>query len=561
MKKLLALIVAALFCASAGAVSTVRYSETLLAKESNSTRAVLLRGASVYVYEVGGTVSLTASATTTITLYDSSHFSTSDTIEISSSGLTATVTGVPTGTTITINTPLSVTAGDRVLNTTTAVTIYRDEGGTTTITQPATSDSAGRIVFFVDATSSNVFDLKAVSTDGKRFIDYDVPLGGGGGGGGGWTDTGSIVRLSTLTDSVGIGTATPTGALEIEQDVSGATNPTAFGGSPANPTSLLRLKADIGTDETYSWWADENGELYLRLIGNGNDIEAIRNGGFGERHFGDIENMDSSTFGQLNIRPGLNTRRGLVVSGATSQSANLLELRDSTEAVKASVSPAGNGLFVGTLSVTGAATFSSTLASGAQTVTGAVTASSTVQGSGLRATGSDLRLNGLTYVTPSSHGSGTRYLSNNGSGTLSWALALQAVCLMPVSFPITIPSSGSPDYWLPLGKDGDCDDEGGITPCEALAFSERWYAPAAGSMAYLRAVTSAAAGATQPSFTIYKNGVAQSLTCQITTGNTSCSDSSNTVTYVAGDYLALYAENLTSTLSAGVASVCMSVPQ
>src|SRR5262245_35013634 len=42
-----------------------------------------------------------------------------------------------------------------------------------------------------------------------------VVTGGGGGGGNGWTDDGTVVRLTTATDQVGVGTASPTGKLEI----------------------------------------------------------------------------------------------------------------------------------------------------------------------------------------------------------------------------------------------------------------------------------------------------------------------------------------------------------
>ena len=41
---------------------------------------------------------------------------------------------------------------------------------------------------------------------------------GGNGGGGGWVDDGSVVRLETSTDRVGIGTTSPTGELEIKKD-------------------------------------------------------------------------------------------------------------------------------------------------------------------------------------------------------------------------------------------------------------------------------------------------------------------------------------------------------
>jgi len=50
-----------------------------------------------------------------------------------------------------------------------------------------------------------------------------APLGGGGSAGGGWTDDGTVVRLTTSTDFVGIGTASPaaTSALDITSTTKG----------------------------------------------------------------------------------------------------------------------------------------------------------------------------------------------------------------------------------------------------------------------------------------------------------------------------------------------------
>jgi hypothetical protein len=49
--------------------------------------------------------------------------------------------------------------------------------------------------------------------------DSALVAGSGGGGGGGWTDAGTVVRLETDTDSVGIGTATPATKLDVNGDV------------------------------------------------------------------------------------------------------------------------------------------------------------------------------------------------------------------------------------------------------------------------------------------------------------------------------------------------------
>ena len=45
---------------------------------------------------------------------------------------------------------------------------------------------------------------------------------GGGGGGGGWVDDGTVVRLETDTDSVGIGTTIPAAKLDVSGDINAA---------------------------------------------------------------------------------------------------------------------------------------------------------------------------------------------------------------------------------------------------------------------------------------------------------------------------------------------------
>ncbi len=49
--------------------------------------------------------------------------------------------------------------------------------------------------------------------------DSALVAGSVGGGGGGWTDAGTVVRLETDTDSVGIGTATPATKLDVSGDI------------------------------------------------------------------------------------------------------------------------------------------------------------------------------------------------------------------------------------------------------------------------------------------------------------------------------------------------------
>lgn len=57
------------------------------------------------------------------------------------------------------------------------------------------------------------------TTGGFRFPDGSVQTTAATGSGSGWSDAGSVVRLDTSTDSVGIGTATPTQPLDVAGNV------------------------------------------------------------------------------------------------------------------------------------------------------------------------------------------------------------------------------------------------------------------------------------------------------------------------------------------------------
>ncbi|MDO9185902.1 MAG: hypothetical protein Q7W13_07815 [Bacteroidia bacterium] len=73
-----------------------------------------------------------------------------------------------------------------------------------------------------------------------------APLGGGSSGAGGWTDDGTVVRLTTSTDFVGIGTASPasTSALDISSTTKGILIPrmtTAQRDAIATPATGLQV--------------------------------------------------------------------------------------------------------------------------------------------------------------------------------------------------------------------------------------------------------------------------------------------------------------------------------
>lgn len=67
---------------------------------------------------------------------------------------------------------------------------------------------------------------QVLTNDGSGNLSWEDASGGGGGGG--WTDDGATVRLSTATDSVGIGTASPQKRLDVRGDSVFYSNSSSF---------------------------------------------------------------------------------------------------------------------------------------------------------------------------------------------------------------------------------------------------------------------------------------------------------------------------------------------
>jgi hypothetical protein len=373
-----------------------RYSETLIAKKAGSTNAVVLAGGSVYVYTPGGTATGAETSGTTITMYDCSNFSFGDTIEVGSTGAVATVTSNPAcpASSITVNTSLSWVAGDRILNTTTEATIYADEGGTTAITQPATADTSGRVTFFVDTSTTSEFDLVATASGGLRLVDYAVTLIGVGSSAGGWTDDGTTVRLTTSTDSVGIGTASTDGQLHLE-----VTDDQAF--DVANPTAFQTIEGTTYGSK-FQWYVADDGAIYKRDDIAGVIVSMIGDAGTGYHWFGDIENMSFVNTGVVKARsPG--DKPGLVLEASATQTTPLLEIRDTLGTRNAYVEDDGGFAFAG---ITGNGTTITTsdpiVASETITANAAAYLQSTARITGLFQTLDDMQFQ-LENVTTSSH--------------------------------------------------------------------------------------------------------------------------------------------------------------
>lgn len=103
--------------------------------------------------------------------------------------------------------------------------------------------------------------LTATGTLTMRGVNYlwpaaqgaaDTFLGNNGSGvlswstAGGWADDGTVVRLATVTDSVGIGTTTPTSGSRLSLDYSGTQRPFVIM-SPGSSTPVFEVRAGTTT--------------------------------------------------------------------------------------------------------------------------------------------------------------------------------------------------------------------------------------------------------------------------------------------------------------------------
>lgn len=126
-------------------------------------------------------------------------------------GLVAGAVGVVTGAILLSG----VTSGDVVIT-------VADAAGTWTMTLPTTGGGAGEFL----------------QTDGAGVTSWQPVVSGGG-----WTDDGTVVRLTTATDNVGIGNVSPTGLL----DVNNTTTKTIAAGANARVLNVQGAFTEAGS--------------------------------------------------------------------------------------------------------------------------------------------------------------------------------------------------------------------------------------------------------------------------------------------------------------------------
>lgn len=549
MVKRAALILAMVALLASDAWALARHAVTATAKNSGSSNLVVLGSGALRVLSPGATASAAGSGAT-VTVYSSSTIQVGDTVKVN--GFSAEVLTVPGATSFTIDTDLSWAKGDRFLRTSSPITIYRDAGGSESITQPASVDSNGRLTFFYDASATPTFDLEVQASSGLRMVDHSITNPGEGTSAGGWTDNGATVTLSTGTDSVGIGGAPSATKLElVGSDTNLATATT--------PTCVLRVEGDTNTTD-FCWFLDENGDITLFSYDDSRGVTRVYDGTFNHVAFGDLANVDTTNPGTVIVRNRLATHRGLVLSGASSQSANMLEIRDSTEAVKISCTVAGACTLVDTLAAGNDVTATDDVTAGDDVI-----ATDDLRGADLVVTGTTAGFRGLTYTMPSAHAT-NGYLKNDGTGVLTWS-TISSLCA-PISVKLPVTTLGTETEFFSLNSHGQFPITAAIETGPTVAQMDAtesnvasWRAPTAFTLSNYRVATAGAYGSGQVIFTVMVNGSATGLACTMNSGTTSCTDA-DTAAVTAGQSISIRGVATSAAVGTVVwisASFCMGV--
>ncbi len=85
---------------------------------------------------------------------------------------------------------------------------------------------------------------QVLATDGSGQLSWT-----GAASGGGWTDDGTVVRLTTSTDSVGIGTTSPTAKLDINGDININSDYKIGGNTVVSVSGTANILAGVGAGE------------------------------------------------------------------------------------------------------------------------------------------------------------------------------------------------------------------------------------------------------------------------------------------------------------------------
>ena len=102
------------------------------------------------------------------------------------------------------------------------------------------------------------------------------------GGGGGWTDDGTVVRLTTSSDKVGIGTSSPTNMVHIV----GSDSAPLLNVEKNGPGRGLR----VSTSSACALWVENSGNHGLRVTNaNGDGIHVTQAGGLAGYFNGDVD--------------------------------------------------------------------------------------------------------------------------------------------------------------------------------------------------------------------------------------------------------------------------------
>lgn len=177
----------------------------------------------------------------------------------------------------------------------------------------------------------------------------------------GWQRSGSIVALVTASDKVGIGTSTPTNALEIAANVDGMsgltfTNLTSSATAGIGGGKVLTVdsggKVILVQDQTGDTPDAEDvlpsavngGTLYFNGLNWVSSTNLFHDGG-------SVGISNDNPLARLHVNTNSAATRGLIVQGYTGQSANLQEWRDENGSVASYIDH--NGIFNGTANVSG----------------------------------------------------------------------------------------------------------------------------------------------------------------------------------------------------------------